>query len=117
MSERQALSPRSNPLPSDPLHEHPVRASRCTQRQTVERETPISFAIRAPLMTIVAFSASSVSRVARRRSVVPGRDGGLRHQDVFPVFRVSKRVVSPQCGTSLLSLKAVHKQTYVRRAR
>ena len=43
--------------------------------QTVERDIPISRAMRAPLTTIVAFSASSVNSAARRRSVVPGSVG------------------------------------------
>jgi hypothetical protein len=36
--------------------------------------------MRAPLMTIVAFSDSSVSNAASLRSVVPGKDGdwGIR---------------------------------------
>jgi hypothetical protein len=38
----------------------------------VDLETPISRATRAPLTTIVAFSASKVTKAAMRRSVVPG---------------------------------------------
>src|SRR5581483_8312282 len=50
----------------------PSSRSRSTQRHTVERETPISRAIRAPLTTMVAFSPSKVASAAIRRSVAPG---------------------------------------------
>jgi hypothetical protein len=40
----------------------------------MDRETPTSFAMRAPLITMVAFSASNVSNAASRLSVGPGKD-------------------------------------------
>src|SRR3984957_11850174 len=43
------------------------------QRHTCCRVTPISFAICPPLITIVAFSASSVSSASIRLSVIPGK--------------------------------------------
>jgi hypothetical protein len=66
----------------------PNSRKRFTQRQTVERDTPISRAIRAPLTTIVAFSASNVSNPASRRSVVPGRvsDSALFRGFIFSIL-------------------------------
>ena len=55
------------------FHAHAELRSFSIQRQTCCRVTPISLAIFAPLMTIVAFSASSVSSASMRRSVAPGR--------------------------------------------
>src|SRR3984957_17346086 len=43
------------------------------QRHTCCRVTPISLATCAPLITIVAFSASSVSSASIRLSVIPGK--------------------------------------------
>src|SRR5580704_11140521 len=64
------------PVCCSPFTRTPSSRSRVTHRHTVERDTPISLAMRAPLTTIVAFSASKVSSAAMRRSVVPaGVDG------------------------------------------
>jgi hypothetical protein len=67
---------RKYPVCGWPFKRTPTSRRRSTHRQTVERETPISFAIRAPLIAIVALSAKSVSKEASRRSVVPGREVG-----------------------------------------
>src|SRR5580692_7856363 len=64
---------RKYPEPALPFTRTPSPRSCRTHCQTIERDTPISRAIRAPLITIVAFSASSVSNAASRLSVVPGR--------------------------------------------
>lgn len=80
-----------------PLTRTPASRKRSTQRHTVELETPISFAMREPLMAMVALSANKVSREASRRSVVPGREVGAMEAE-----------------RSLLVLDGVHKQTEVR---
>src|SRR6266481_7096549 len=91
---------RKYPVLGLPFTRTPTSRRRSTQRHTVERETPISFAMRDPLMAIVALSANNVSREASRRSVVPGRDVGAMEAE-----------------RSLLVLDGVHKQTEVRRRR
>src|SRR5580692_2042803 len=61
------------PSPALPFTCTPSPRNCRTHCHTIERDTPISRAIRAPLITIVAFFASSVSKAASRLSVVPGR--------------------------------------------
>src|ERR1700676_1808023 len=65
---------RKYPVRGCPFTRTPNSRRRSTQVQTADRETPISRATRAPLTTIVAFSASNVTSAAMRRSVVPGSD-------------------------------------------
>src|ERR1700740_1350779 len=91
---------RKYPVLGLPFTRTPTSRSLSTQRHTVERETPISFAMREPPMAIVALSANNVSREASRRSVVPGREVGAMEAE-----------------RSLLVLDGVHKQTEVRRVR
>src|SRR6266852_2429990 len=87
---------RKYPVCGLPFTRTPTSRRRSTQRHTVERETPISLAMRAPLMAMVALLAKSVSREARRRSVVPEREVGAMED-----------------GRSLLVLDGVHKQAEV----
>src|ERR1051326_959403 len=89
---------RKYPVFGLPFTRTPPPRSRSTQRQTVERVTPISFAMRCPLIAIVALFARSVSREASRRSVVPGREEGAM-----------------ESAGSLLVLDGVYKQAKVRR--
>jgi len=79
-----------------PFTRTPTSRSRCTQRQTVERETPISLAIRSPLMAMVALLEKSASSEVSLRSVVPGRE-----------------VEAMEAGRSLLVLDGVHKQAEI----
>src|SRR6267142_3432185 len=79
-----------------PFTRTPTSRNRCTQRQTVERETPISLAIRSPLMAIVALLEKSASSDVSLRSVVPGRE-----------------VEAMEAGRSLLVLDGVHKQAEI----
>src|SRR6266446_1062639 len=87
---------RKYPVLGLPFTRTPTSRKRSTQRHTVERETPISLAMRDPLIAIVALSANNVSREASRRSVVPGREVGAMEAE-----------------RSLLVLDGVHKQTEV----
>src|SRR5580700_10222897 len=61
------------PVRGWPFTRTPSARSRCVQRQTAERLTPICRAIFSPLMTIMGFSESNVSSASIRRSVVPAR--------------------------------------------
>src|SRR5947207_1201808 len=87
---------RKYPVFGLPFTRTPTSRSRSTQRQTVERETPISLATRSPLIAIVALFAKSVSSEVSRRSVVPGREVGAM-----------------EAGRSLLVLDGVHKQAEI----
>src|SRR4029077_9113666 len=91
---------RKYPVFGLPFTRTPTSRRRSTQRHTVERETPISLAMRAPLMAMVALFANNVSREASRRSVVP-----------------ESELEAMEVGRSLLVLDAVHKQTEIRRRR
>src|SRR6266436_2972607 len=91
---------RKYPVLGLPFTRTPTSRRRSTQRHTVERETPISLAIREPLMAIVALSANKVRREASRRSVVPGREVGAM-----------------EVGRSLLVLDGVYKQAEICRRR
>src|ERR1700746_1754962 len=95
-----ATRSRKKPVFGLPLTHTPTSRSLLTQRHPLERETPISFAMRDPLMAIVALFANNVSREASRRSVVPGREVGAMEAE-----------------RSLLVLDGVHKQTEVGRGR
>src|SRR5215470_16907331 len=94
---------RKYPVAAWPFTLTPNSRRRSTHRHTVERETPISRAMRAPLMTMVAFSASSLSSPATLRSVVPGKVSGFMGNIFAPQRRLSLRV-----------LDAIYKQTQVR---
>src|SRR5579859_1025421 len=94
---------RKYPVAAWPFTLTPSSRRRSTQRHTVERETPISRAMRPPLMTKVAFSASSLSSPATLRSVVPGKVSGIMGILIAPQRRLSLRV-----------LDAVYKQAEVR---
>src|SRR5205823_981099 len=94
---------RKYPVAACPFTFTPSPRSRSTHRHTVERDTPISRAMRAPLITMVAFSASSVSSPATLRSVVPGKGSGFMGISL----RLERRL-------SLRFLDAVYKQTQVR---
>src|SRR5579863_1918770 len=87
---------RKYPVLGFPLTRTPTSRNRSTHRQTVERETPISLAIRSPLMAMVALLAKSVSREASRRSVLPERE-----------------VWAMEAARSLLVLDGVHKQAEI----
>src|SRR5260221_5214179 len=87
---------RKYPVLGLPFTRTPTSRSRCTQRQTVERETPISLAIRSPLMAMVALLEKSASSDVSLRSVVPGRE-----------------VEAMEAGRSLLVLDGVHKQAEI----
>src|SRR5882724_2069468 len=91
---------RKYPVLGLPFTRTPTSRKRSTQRHTVERETPISFAIRDPLMAMVALFANRVSREASRRSVVPERE-----------------LEAMEVGRSLLVLDGVYKQTEICRRR
>src|SRR5216683_5010128 len=91
---------RKYPVCGLPLTRTPTSRRRSTQRHTVERETPICLAMRAPLMAMVALFANNVSREASRLSVVPERE-----------------LEAMEVGRSLFVLDAVHKQTEIRRRR
>src|ERR1700730_12831192 len=124
---------RKYPVCCSPFTRTPSSRRRVTQRQTVDRDTPISRAIRAPLTTIVAFSASSVSSAAIRRSVVPGSVSDCAFVRRAMIFYSCRRinVVEPNVGeptpashqtcwwptetdVSLRFLDEVHKQAQVR---
>src|SRR6202049_3666052 len=62
---------RKYPVAARPFTFTPNSLKRVTHRKTVDRDTPISRAILAPLITIVPFSANSVSSAATCRSVLP----------------------------------------------
>src|SRR5215472_16955679 len=68
---------RKYPVAAWPFTLTPNSRRRSTHRHTVERDTPISRAMRAPLMTMVAFSANNLSSPATLRSVVPGNISGF----------------------------------------
>src|SRR5258708_36423063 len=87
---------RKYPVLGLPFTRTPTSRSRCTQRQTVERETPISLAMRSPLMAMVALLEKSASSDVSLRSVVPGRE-----------------VEAMEAGRSLLVLDGVHKQAEI----
>src|SRR5713101_4572589 len=93
---------RKYPAPAWLLTFTPNSRSRSTHCHTMDRDTPTSFAIRAPLITMVAFSASNVSNPASRLSVVPGKDSWVIGSRRTPSRRLSLR-----------SLDAVHKQAEV----
>src|SRR5229473_313378 len=58
---------RKYPAPAWLFTFTPNSRSRSTHCHTMDRETPTSFAMRAPLITMVAFSASNVSNPASLR--------------------------------------------------
>src|SRR6266436_270992 len=83
------------PVRGCPFTRTPNSRSRSTHFQTVDLDTPISRATRAPLTTIVAFSASNVTNDAICRSVNPG---SVSVVGFFVAFLVSDR---PDVGGSV----------------